>query len=602
MLTLVTTEQSRLEMMEALEDAEFGALDIETTVVEDPYVETPTLVSVAVTFDGEHAYVLDEAQFRKAAWFLSKKTYVTHNGLFDMLMLTDVFRDLFGPHWSVSHDTMALAYLLADYESKGLESLSQTILELEPYKGVDYKNILDEPWEKVAEMNAEDARRTFKLFRPLADRVNEDPALLRIYRWLLIPAMNALMDVTKNGVPFDRGEFSKISEKVLADFEFLKVELSQITPDPDPEKYPSSWPKKRKADPAVFNPSSPKQVAHVLYDIFGLHPVKRTKTDSPSTDEDSLSQLLIEARGAAKEWIETLMKYRKVSKQVSSYIEAWPRFVARNGRMHPRFKPLHVVTGRLSSESPNIQQVPRSKDFRMCFGGQGTWVKADYSQIELRIAAWIADEPTMLEAYEQEVDLHSLTAKLVLGDESPDARQVGKTLNFGLLYGAGPTTLRRIARMQYGLDLTEAQAYAYRDAFFQTYPALSAWHERVQADVIQNGLVRSPLGRVRYLPDSQIVYDDSKKWAAIREGINMPVQSFASDLLLMSLVRLNEEFPCSVVAAVHDEIDFVFNGEPPVDRIKEVMEDLSWLERFGINLTVPVLVDVEVGTHWGNVS
>lgn len=584
-----------------LDHAEMVAIDIETTISDDPFADPPKLVSVAVSLDGETSWVFPPERFTAAIlWNLAKKQTLFHNGSFDALLLPGFF-GLFGPKdCPVSHDTMALAYLLGDYESKGLQSLSEAVLGLEAYKDVDYAHILDEPFEKIAKMNGEDACRTWKLFRPLADRVNEDPALLRLYRWLLMPAVNALIDVTRNGVPVDISYLTKISEKISGDFRELESELFEITPPPDPEKFPNGWPVKRKKDTPRFNPASPKQVAHILFDVFKLTPIKRTDTGAPSTDEDSLTQLLIEAQGPAKEWVAKLMEYRKLFKQKTSYIESWPQHIAADGRMHPRYKPLHVVTGRLSSEGPNIQQVPRDSEFRMVFGGQGTWVKADYSQIELRIAAWLAGEKVMLDAYRQGLDLHTMTANLILGDESKAARQVGKTLNFGLLYGAGANTLRRIARTNYGLDLTESQAYAYREAFFATYPALSTWHQEVTARVIRDGYVRSPLGRIRWLPNAQIVWDDAKKWSAIREGINMPVQSFASDLLLYSLVRLNEEFPGSIVATVHDEIDFCFAADPPVDRIKAVMEDVSWLEKFGIKLTVPVLAQLEVGTHWGN--
>ena len=583
----------------AIREERFGAIDIETTIVEDPFVELPELISVAVTFDGEVAYVFDPKWWKYARRHLSEASWIMHNGLFDAQMLRLFDQDLqLRTDWTVSHDTMALAYLLGDYESKSLESLSETVLGLEPYKNVDYKNIKDEPFEKVAQMNGDDVLRTFNLFRPLADRLNDDPQLLRIYKWLLMPACRALMDVTRNGVPVDVSHLAKISEKILADFEFQNLRLAELTPSPYPENYPDGWPK------GEFNPRSYMQVGHVLFDVFGMYPVKITDSGNRSTDEDTLTQLLLQATGEEEVWIDTLLKHRTLSKQVSSYIEAWPRFIDESNKMHPWFKPLHVVTGRLSSERPNIQQVPREKEFRNVFGGQGTWVKADYSQIELRIASWVAQEEKMMEAYRDGLDLHSLTAKLVLGDESSSARQVGKTLNFGLLYGAGVGTLRRVARMDYGIDLTEAQASAYRDQFFKTYPALKRWHKESEIIIKNTHHVRSPLGRIRHLPNAADFWDEGRVWAAVREGINMPIQSFASDLLLMALVRLNEKFPGHIVAAVHDEIDFVFPSDMsvPYDTIRETMEDVSWLQKFGINLPIPVVVDIESGTHWGEIS
>lgn len=258
-----------------------------------------------------------------------------------------------------------------------------------------------------------------------------------------------------------------------------------------------------------------------------------------------------------------------------------------------------------------MQNVPRNSQFRSLFGGEPgmTWVKADYSQIELRLAAWQAEEPTMLQAYQEGLDLHRMTAKMVLGDDSDEARQVGKTLNFGLLYGAGPATLQRIARVNYGVFFDKRQATEYREDFFRAYPALEAWHQTMTVQIQRTGQSRSPLGRVRYLPDAKIPWDVAamrgKKSHATLEGINHPIQSMASDLLLMTLVRVADQVRDSdaqIVAEVHDEIDLLVphdEVEQLCEYVVSVMEDVTWLERFGIKLTVPVVVDIETGPYWG---
>jgi DNA polymerase I-like protein with 3'-5' exonuclease and polymerase domains len=210
----------------------------------------------------------------------------------------------------------------------------------------------------------------------------------------------------------------------------------------------------------------------------------------------------------------------------------------------------------------------------------------------------------MLDAYYEGLDLHTQTAILVLRDDSPSARQVGKTLNFGLLYGAGAKTLQRIARMQYGVGLDLVEAREYRTRFFLAYPGLRHWHRRVENAVTQTGVVRSPLGRMRHLPDAQS-WDDSLKYHAVRQAINHPVQSMASDLLLTALSRVNEAYPGMVVAEVHDEIDLVVPSQQADEvaaGVKEIMEDLSWLERFGIQLGVPVLSEVKSGPSWGDID
>ena len=239
-------------------------------------------------------------------------------------------------------------------------------------------------------------------------------------------------------------------------------------------------------------------------------------------------------------------------------------------------------------------------------------MKADYSQIELRLAALAAGEETMLDAYRNGDDLHSLTARLVLGSTDPDARQVGKTLNFGLLYGAGPKTLQRIARADYGVFFTLDQAKYYKEEFFRAYPGLKRWHQRMEAELEQTGTARSPLGRVRYLPKAKIPSSVREMWpqkmAAIREGINHTVQSYASDLLLSSLNRvapLVGPLGAQIVAEVHDEIDFLVpteNVSQVAAIVKSTMEDTNWLAEHGITLGVPVVADIEVGPNWGDLT
>lgn len=606
----------------------FGAIDIETTIG-NPWKEGEVqIVSVAVTFDGRSAWVFRDDEYLQAArTVLESNQFIMHNGLFDRLIMKKV-GDMDIP---LKHDTMAMQYLLDPDTEKDLETLSIRFLNLAPYKDVDYKNILDEPWEKVAQMNGDDVCRTFNLFRPLADELNKDKKLLRIYQWLLMPAVNELIEVTLNGVPLDQERLTTLTDAFSEQVAGLLADLRVATPDPDPELYGPEWKgRKRKADPPPsFNPGSPEQVRHVLFDLWRLPVLEYTKdkngeeTDTPSTNKDVLLRLEVEhTKGDIEQWIANLRRYREQSKLLSSYLNSWPGLVGDDRRLHPRYKPLHVVTGRLSSDQPNIQNVPRKKEFRSMFGGEPgyTWIKADYSQIELRVAAWLANEPAMLRAYETGEDLHALTARMILGvddvttevKEGTTARDVGKILNFGLLYGAGPTTLRYIARTNYDVFFSHPEAVMHRDNFFRGYSALEQWHKSMRKSLEWTGVARSPLGRVRYLPKAKIPWEvedmRGHKIHAILEGTNHPVQSMASDLLLMSLVRvapLVKPMGVQIVAEVHDEIDFLC----PDDRVEEAsqiikatMEDVSWLSRFGITLGVPVVADIETGSYWGEVS
>lgn len=618
--TIIVNDLFRLKTYQIwAKDNAVGALDIETTISPNPWTDPPQLVSVAVTFDGHTAFVFRDDNFLKNA-HLENNPWIMHNGLFDKLMV----KHLKGWDLTLHGDTMAMQYLLDPNEPKSLEDISLKYLGLPAYKDVDYQNILDEPFQKVADMNAEDVRRTFNCYRPLADLINADKKLSRVYQWIIMPGINELIEVTLNGMPVDRARF----DPLLAEYEKVVAEqrqaLEELTPAPWEDVYPKGWPKPSawrvgtdgKWDGKTFNPGSTNQVRHILFDQWELPVLEWTDSEDnpqPSTGADILLQLeTFHATGERQEWLRLLREYRKSSKVLNSYLRSWPDLWDLDGWLHPRYKPLHVVTGRLSSDQPNIQNVPRDKMFRDLFGGVPgyTWIKADYSQIELRIAAWLAQETLILKAYEDGADLHTLTAKLVLGDDSAGARQVGKTLNFGLLYGAGPKTLQRIARSQYSVFLTEDEAIEYHREFFNAYPGLRNWHKSQEAQLARAGVARSPLGRIRYLPNARIPWEvedmRTKKIGAIHEGMNHPVQSFASDLLMMSLIKLAPKLRAvgaKVVAEVHDEIDVLCpdeHVENTVRVIKETMEDVSWLSRFGISLGVPVLAEVTTGTHWGS--
>lgn len=605
---LVTTEPLSLETLyvdnsvayEAfrLSVQDRGALDIETTIG-NPFQDDLTLVSVAVTFDGERVFVFPDGPYlRMAKAQLEQVNWIMHNGSFDRLVMKTK-----GYNLPLAHDTMAMAYLLHENERKALEVLASVWLGLPPYKDVDYKHILDEPWDKVAEMNARDTAITFRLFRVLADEMNKHPNLSRVYQWIMMPAITTLIDMTITGVPVDQQYLDDLTAIKTTEMAQLLTELQAKTPPPVASSYGAeTW-----KGGGTFNPSSPEQVRHVIYDLYGAEPSVLTDTGVPSTNASVVNALLMDASEPLRSFLSLLKGYREVSRHLTGYLTSWPPLMGADGRLHPRYNPARVSSGRLSSDAPNIQNVPRSKEFRNVFGCDDLlWVKADYSQIELRIAAWLAEEEAMLDAYAQNEDLHTLTASRILGKQGAAARQVGKTLNFSLLYGAGANKLREIARNDYGIEFTQSQAYRYREAFFDSYPALQRWHRTMEDFITTHGKALSPLGRVRWLPEAQ-GYDEAQRHAAIREGINHPVQSFASDLLLMSLVRLRKNLSqygdrVQFIAEVHDEIDFLVDPDllaevAPI--IRDTMQDISWTKRWGIEVGVPIVAEITAGPRWG---
>jgi DNA polymerase-1 len=291
--------------------------------------------------------------------------------------------------------------------------------------------------------------------------------------------------------------------------------------------------------------------------------------------------------------VAALLAYREASKRVSTYGQDWVRKWVKGGRLYPSWKQIGAETGRMACSSPNLQQVPRDPALRRAFrpGPGRVLIKADYSQIELRLAAAIAKDRRMLEAFTKGEDLHRLTASLVLGKPpeavSKEDRQLAKALNFGLIYGLGAEGLRKHARAGYGLELTPEEAQRFRAAFFRAYPGLRAWHSRIPKGAVE---VRTLLGRRRV----------TERYT---EKLNTPVQGSGADGLKAALVLLWEErakvpartFP---VLAVHDEVVV----EAPEEA---ALGARAWLEeamRRGMGAVlkeVPVEVEAGVYLDWG---
>jgi len=323
---------------------------------------------------------------------------------------------------------------------------------------------------------------------------------------------------------------------------------------------------------------SPQHVAEALQAIG--HAVADTHDNTLATIGHPLAALLRD--------------YRAAQKLAKTYGRNWGKGAYRDGRIFARWRQLGANSGRMACSAPNLQNLPRDACYRRCFTAPPgrMLVKADYSQIELRIAAKIANEPAMIEAYRRGDDLHMLTARAILGraDVTKADRQLAKALNFGLLYGMGVRGFRQYARSNYGVELTEAQAEQYRAAFFASYPALRRWHNRVGSTGDRPIDVRTITGR------------RCCNVAQFNEKLNLGVQGTGADGLKSTLVLLWErraECRGAVpVLAVHDEIVIECDAE-------NVESTVAWLKTAMIDgmaplaAPVPVEVDVKVARTWG---
>ena len=561
-----------------------AALDMEATPV-PWWHEDFKLVSAAISFDGQTAYAMD----LRTHWKPFKKAmnqaheaglkFVMHNGKYDRQVLLSR-----GINTTLIFDTMTAQYLIDPDQRKGLEFLSGVYLGLAPYKNVDYKNILDEDPRKVLEMNGIDAIRTYRLYTEIfKPKVLADERVNRLMQFLMMPAINALLELEIHGIPIDTGKLDDLTQRYQErhddQIELLRREIGNPN----------------------FNPNSHPQVNKLFFTDLALPVVKRSeKTGNPSFDAETRLKLM-----SYHPLVEQYSKWATIEQRLSTFLKPWAK-LERRGWLHTSYKPSHVVTGRLSSEKPNFQQVPRDPEFRQLFGGVPGWkiVELDYSQIELRIAAWLSGEDTMLKAYKNDLDLHTLTAELILGD--PKGRQVGKVLNFGLLYGAGPPKLKEIAFNDYGVTLSLDQAERFHAMFFSTYSKLKNWHTTTKAKARRDKFIDSPIGRRRYFQHIG-GSDRVKAGHDERAALNHPVQSMASDMMLYSLTKLHKELDpekARVVATIHDSVlllvrnDSVDETVVHAKRIMEVEVVADMKAKFGVEIDVPIKVDHTTGDYW----
>jgi len=512
-----------------------------------------------------------------------RREIIAHNGKFDNLWIKVHYRKFF----PLTFDTMLAAYILDENSPNSLKYLARAILRAPDYDiDTETKKGQQEAQKnpmKLFYYNGYDVLYTLKLYEYFKKQLEKDEALNKVFRHLLMPASRAFQRIEYTGVYVHQDRFKKVEEE-------LKGKLAEV---------------QKKLDfyvPGV-NWSSTKQVADVLFNKLKLPIIETTKSGNPATGESILKRLL-----GKHPIIELLLEYREVKQSISHFVDGWKSRMV-HGKLYPSFKLHGTVTGRLSCVDPNLQQVPRDKTIRSLIGAPPGWtfVQADYSQVELRIAAMLSGDPTMKLVFQTGEDIHTKTAQVLTGKDKPEKeeRKKAKPVNFGFLYGMGAPKFVEYARDNYGVIISLEEAKKFRKRFFDTYNMLPAWHDKQRKIVRANGRVRTMVGRLRRLPE---VWSPDEKLAAEaeRQAINTPVQSFASDITLMAIIELDKKMPRSkfrIVGAVHDAILFMVRNDylnKALPIIKKTMESPRLLtEVFNINMTVPIVAEIEVG-DWGN--
>lgn len=579
--------------------------DVETTGLEE-WREDAKIVSISFTWEAGQASVVPlhhctepwsdpdrVLRFFKPCLERTDAKYVAHNGKFDCRWLAR-----FGVYVPQTFDTMLAAHILDENRLKGLKPLSQVLLGVDAYDvGGDVKDCFNMDLRRLCIYNGKDTDYTYRLRDIFKQELLDEPRLGRIFAKLMMPASNLLTQVERGGMYVDQKRLQGQLESLSARHSELRKLMCKHVP-------------KHKRELINFN--SYPQVGEWLFKDLKLNPLKLTKTGNASTDESVLLQLKDDHPA-----VKYLLENRGVVKNLG-YLRSWEEKLDDKSRIHTNHKLFGTVTGRLSSEKPNLQQVPREGTMRTCFGAPPGWLflESDYSQVELRIAAMLAHEPTLLRIFATGGDPHLTTACQVSGltpeqiresdgSGKTEHRKKAKAVNFGFLYGMGAPKFVTYARDNYGVVVSEEEAERVRRRFFSTYPKLIPWHERQRRLVHRYQRVHSPIGRVRHLPDV-LSQDRDIVAEAERQAINSPVQSLASDLMLLSMVRLSASLRSSearIVGTVHDAILFEVREaalQKVASEVRSVMQDMSLVKRlFGADITVPIEVELKVGTQWG---
>ena len=560
--SLVSNAHDLDEAVSYLEESRQLAVDLETTGL-NPKNDRIRLLTVTAqkndgstrTFVFDFFMGLDHGRLLNA---LGGKALYLHNASFDLGFLRNIGFQHAGP----IHDTMIMARLLhaGTDEPSTLQACSKRYLDLDLPKDeqrADWSGPLSESQLNYA------ANDTAHLFQ-LADRLLSDLEqfdLMEAYN-LEMGCLPQVVEMGYHGVPVDTNVWQLLHEENLNAFQNLTQELNQITMNGD---QPWNW-------------NSPKQVIQA----FKSQGIALTKTN-----DDTLAKV-------DHPLATTLRRYRKVQKLLSAYGNDWLEKLCQ-GRVHPTWKQLEARTGRMACKEPNIQQLPKDRYRAAIAPGEGkVLIKADYSQIELRVLAEVTQDPKLLEAYQQGRDLHEQTAREVLQiqEVTRNDRQLAKALNFGLAFGMGAKTFAEYAKSGYGVELTEAEAREHRAKFLRTYQEVKRWQDRITSATGKLAPETRTLSGRRRLVEQGTGYS---------ERLNTPIQGTAADGLKAALgilwQRRDEMAEAKVIIACHDEIVVEATSEQ-AEQVKQwlVTAMVEGMSRYVCS--VPVVVEATIGASW----
>ena len=588
---LIDTPELRKELISLLMQQGSLSFDTETTGTDANLAD---LVGLSFSFTpGEGYYIplpanreeaLPIIEEFKPVWENENIAKIGQNIKYDMLILMWYGVSIKGKLF----DTMLAHYLIDPDTRHNMDVLSENYLNYSPIsittligpKGKNQGTMRDVPVERVVDYAAEDADVTLQLanaFKPMLKDLNAEALANEVEN----PLIYVLADIEKEGVRIDMDTLINYSRELELDIRRFEQNV-----------YDKCGIK--------FNLASPKQLGEVLFDKLCLDPkAKKTKTGQYQTGEDVLLAL-----ASKSDIVKDILDFRQLQKLKSTYVDALPSMVnPKTGRVHTSYNQAVAATGRLSSNNPNLQNIPirteRGREVRKAFiprDENHILLSADYSQIELRIIADISKEENMLEAFNNGIDIHTATAAKVYGVsiEEVDAtqRRNAKAVNFGIIYGQSAFGLSQ------NLGIPRKEAAAIIEQYFAQYPGIKKYMSDTMNFARENGFVETILGRRRYLRDINSANMTVRGFAE-RNAINAPIQGSAADMIKVAMINIHKDIQdrslkSKMTMQVHDELVFdVLKSE--IDEMKEI---IAYRMKTAIKTTVPIEVEIGQGENW----
>jgi DNA polymerase-1 len=605
--TLANTKSLQDELFKHLSEQDSFCFDIETTSLDR---HSAKLLGIAFSWKAHEGWYLpfSEKLLPEIKTVLnSDAEKIGHNLKYDLSVLLSHKIEVTGPFF----DTMLADALAAPERRHSMDYLSEILLGYTPVKladvaaisgrpsGGDSDDLFDFaekkatkskskdldmesiPLETLAEYAAEDADVTFQLaekLRPLLKETGQE----KIFSEIESPLLPVLVRMEMEGIAIDPAALQVIGKDLQQTIEKLAKSIEEHAGTP-------------------FNIASPKQLGQILFDHLKLlDKPKKTKTGQYKTDEQTLSSLL-----GMHPIIEEILEYREASKLKSTYLDALPNHIApETGRIHTHFHQLIAATGRLASSDPNLQNIPirseSGRKIRQAFVPRKgfTLLACDYSQIELRVMAALACDPTMISAFQDGADIHTITAAKVHGvtpeEVTRDMRSGAKMVNFGIIYGISAFGLSQ------RLGIPRGEAAEIIEAYFREYPAIKEYMDRTIAESREKGYAETLSGRRRHYPDLN-TSNAGLRANAERAAINMPIQGTSADMIKLAMIKVDallrkKPYQTKMLLQVHDELVFDLHPDEEselVPKILHIMESTLPLPH-----DVPILVEQGTGKNW----